>query len=326
MGIIYIAHRLFALHDRMLAATLADKLAKQSNWPIFLPYCDTKEDTVIVPKKGFYLFQEDVKRLQDLKSLVAILHGPGYDDGVCMEIGFAYRMGVPLVFLTTDFLTYSFGRDSKQFVMSDPLLEALNAKILQISDPASEGTETPNHSKYQQFYNRNERSLDYAIDEAVGQVLSVGNQQHVKIPARANKKKVYMEVSPYGFTEHIDRFKHCVEKMGWEFYCSSRFTQAEVSTEEATHRDLHEALESSILILDGNGPEVPIGSSVLAGISLAEKKKTILLYTGSQVTHAHGREENARNLMLLYGCSAMAQTPKQAEEMLVSEILSQSNI
>ncbi|HLZ62471.1 MAG TPA: hypothetical protein VKR06_36455 [Ktedonosporobacter sp.] len=84
---------------------------------------------------------------------------------------------------------------------------------------------------------------------------------------------------------------------------------------------MQKALQSKILVLDGNGPEVPPGAALLTGIGLVLGKTTLLYYIGAQTTHAHGREENARNLMLLYGCSSMAQTLEQLEKCLLREML-----
>src|SRR5579871_4082592 len=125
---IYIAHRLFALHDRAMAAQLARRLAKRlPGEPLFLPYCDTDEDTLKVEKKGRYLFERDLERLRNLTALVSILHGPSYDDGVCMELGFAYAINVPLVIFCTDFLSYSFGAREQAVPFADPLFTVLNA-------------------------------------------------------------------------------------------------------------------------------------------------------------------------------------------------------
>ena len=53
--------------------------------------------------KGRRLFDMDCERLRRIDGMIAILHGPSLDDGVCMEIGFAVARGVPVVILTTDF-------------------------------------------------------------------------------------------------------------------------------------------------------------------------------------------------------------------------------
>ena len=48
----------------------------------------------------------DCERLRRIDGMIAVLHGPSLDDGVCMEIGFAVARGVPVVILTTDFETF----------------------------------------------------------------------------------------------------------------------------------------------------------------------------------------------------------------------------
>jgi hypothetical protein len=304
MGIIYIAHRLFAFHDRMLASELAQMMYAQHNdWQLFLPYCDTDEDTIVVPKKGYYLFQCDVERLQKLSALVALLHGPSYDDGVCMEMGMAYVTGVPVVLLSTDFLTYSFAQDPQQFTFADPLLEILGASILHLSAPALE-MRSQSVSSYQHFWRRNAVALQDTLQMTVDEVV-----QRLRSPMMLNlapppqQKLIYIELSPYGQSDFLTTMSRRIKQKGWACYIATRFQSSCMQVEDAARQDLQMALKSTMLVLDGNGPEVPAGAAFLTGLGLAMKKPRFLYYAGIQITHAHGREENERNLMLLYGCS-----------------------
>lgn len=312
---IYVAHRLFALHDRMLAAELARLLeAEQANLAIFLPYCDTREDSIVVEKKGFYLFERDVERLKRLAAFIAILHGPSYDDGVCMEIGFAYATQTPLLFFSTDFITYSFASDPRRFMFADPLLDILGAKVIHIADPAPEVLGATG-SHYTRFRRRNAKSLQAALRQACTSVLGMAHQKQAHTASSTHAhKRVYIEPSPYRSRNSFEELKRVLEQRGWEVYVAQRLQPGTSAVEEAARTDLGQALHSSMFILDGNGPEVPPGAAFLLGLGLALKRKTILYYAGTQITHAHGRETNARNLMLLYGCSVLASTPEQIEE------------
>jgi hypothetical protein len=312
---IYVAHRLFALHDRMLAAELARLLeAEQGNLPLFLPYCDTREDSIVVEKKGFYLFERDVERLKRLAAFIAILHGPSYDDGVCMEIGFAYAMQTPVLLFSTDFITYSFASDPRRFVFADPLLDILGATVIHVADPASEDT-VATGSHYARFRRRNARSLQAALRQACTSVLRIVHDGQARKALSADAhQRVYIEPSPYRSSDYLEKLRRTLERQGWGVYVAQRLQQGTPAVEEAARTDLEQALHSSLFILDGNGPEVPPGAAFLLGLGLAPNRKTILYYAGSQITHAHGREVNARNLMLLYGCSVLATTLEQVEE------------
>ena len=320
MKTIYIAHRLFALHDRSLAAGLASYLKeKEHNLPLFLPYCDTQEQTLVVPKKGFYLFEQDIERLRHLSALVAIVHGPGYDDGVCMEMGFAYGCHAPLLLFTTDFLTYSFGSDPTRFVFADPLLDVLRTQVVHIADPVLQVFDpdlpVPNH--YDIFRQRHDQSLLQAF-ERIWQWTqeSLNEEEIMRIWPEREANLIYIEPSPYHWAKDLEPIKTTIVEQGWTYY-EARRLHVTTHIEEAARMDLRKALECQILILDGNGPDVPIGAAFLTGLGLALSKTTLLYYTGTQITHAHGREPNERNLMLLYGSTSLVQNSDQLKHILL---------
>lgn len=74
---------------------------------VFLPFCDTDEENLVSDRKGKTLFELHCARLRQITGMIAILHGPSLDDGVCMEIGFAAALGMPVVVVTTDFRTFA---------------------------------------------------------------------------------------------------------------------------------------------------------------------------------------------------------------------------
>lgn len=103
MALFYVAHRLFAAHDRAVGAYVASRLASAAGLEnVFLPFCDTDEENLVADCKGLRLFELDRARLLRLSGMIAVLHGPSLDDGVCMEIGFAVASGVPVVLFSTD--------------------------------------------------------------------------------------------------------------------------------------------------------------------------------------------------------------------------------
>jgi nucleoside 2-deoxyribosyltransferase len=320
-NIVYIAHRLFALHDRGLAAKVAERISEGlSSGTVFLPYCDTQEDTIQVDKKGKYLFECDLQRLQNLAALVAILHGPSYDDGTCMEVGFAYGKQTPLIFLLTDFLSYSFGNAQEQFNHPDPLFSVLGAcEVRQPSPilPSEIDFDETQQNTYKNFYYRNLNSLQAAIEQINCYVFQTLTAEKVNTSSSLSEilpaKQLYIEPCPYNESSVFDQIAHEVLEMGWSVYKASRLR---LGTTQAAQTDLQEALKSHLFLLDGNGFDVPPGSAFLTGLGLAMKRSTILYYTGSQITHAHGREPNERNLMLLYGCSEFIRTPEALKQVI----------
>jgi nucleoside 2-deoxyribosyltransferase len=101
MALYYVAHRLFSAHDRALGAYVAQRLASRVGADaVFLPFCDTDEEDLADACKGRRLYELDRERLRRIDGMLALLHGPSLDDGVCMEIGYAAALGVPAPSLT----------------------------------------------------------------------------------------------------------------------------------------------------------------------------------------------------------------------------------
>jgi hypothetical protein len=98
----YVAHRLFAAHDRALAAHIASLLAREAGaGNVFLPFCDTDEENLVSELKGRLLFVLDRSFISEL------VYGPLFHgrsrlsppDAVSLAVTAASRGGV-LVHLT----------------------------------------------------------------------------------------------------------------------------------------------------------------------------------------------------------------------------------
>lgn len=69
----YVAHRLFAAHDRALAAHIASQLAREAGTgSVFLPFCDTDEENLVSELKGHLLFELDCTRLRGISGMIAV--------------------------------------------------------------------------------------------------------------------------------------------------------------------------------------------------------------------------------------------------------------
>lgn len=211
----YIAHRLFAAHDRALSARLADTVATRTGESnVFLPFCDTDEENLVADVKGHRLFELDTERLRRLTALVAIVHGPSPDDGVCMEIGFAAALGVPVVLVTTDFQNYSLTPDGPRFTFPDPLLDIVATRIVRVPHtgaatiPAgivladtvladTAGTAPAGRSRFVTFAAINNAQAEAAARTCVETVVQLPVRQHPLTHARIGSS-LYVEPSPYG--------------------------------------------------------------------------------------------------------------------------------
>jgi nucleoside 2-deoxyribosyltransferase len=313
----YVAHRLFALHDRALGALVAQELAANvGEEEVFLPFCDTDEEALVSPCKGRTLYDLDTERLHRLRGMIAVLHGPSLDDGVCMEIGYACRIGVPVVLATTDFQTYGLRPDGPELHFPDPLLETLAAHVVRVSrlapGPAAEGL-----PRFETFLRKNLRPLTEVAKTAVARLLSCpppGRMADIESSAHA----AFVEPSPYlpGQAEAIIRQ---AEAAGVRTLRSQRAHPSSSSYEEiirSTRADWEQLQRARLLIVDVNGPEAPPGAAVLIGASAADGRQVIALLGGHSSTFAPGREPNTRNLMIQYSVDRWCREPAELRGLL----------
>lgn len=100
---IYIAGPLFSIAERNFNRALADELRSRiADWTITLPQEHAK---TIAGQKGFVddMFSYCMKSMVDSDVVVAVLDGPDVDSGTCVEIGYAYARGKPIIGIRTDF-------------------------------------------------------------------------------------------------------------------------------------------------------------------------------------------------------------------------------
>ncbi|MEU5417847.1 nucleoside 2-deoxyribosyltransferase [Streptomyces sp. NPDC020667] len=291
----YIAHRLFAAHDRALAAQLAHDLGtKVGHDQVFLPFCDTSEEDLVADIKGQRLYELDRDRLRRISTMIAILHGPSLDDGVCMEIGYAAALGVPIILLTTDFQTYSLTPEGPRLHFPDPLLEVLATRVIRTHRL---GTEEALHatSRFEQFTARNHQQVTTAVQDCVRTALSLPapSWDH---PVPARKGTAVLEPAPLAPPEPT--VEDAVQAAGYTTTSTSRFLTDDPLT--AARNDWNTARHAELLVADVSGPETPPGAALLLGAAAARGQKSAAYLPRTVYTHADGREPNARNLMIQY--------------------------
>ncbi|MFC9913958.1 nucleoside 2-deoxyribosyltransferase [Streptomyces sp. NPDC127197] len=293
----YIAHRLFAAHDRALGALIARQLAKKAGpESVFLPFCDTDEEDLVAPVKGHRLFELDRERLQTLTGMIAVLHGPSLDDGVCMEIGYAAALNVPVVVVTTDFQTYSADEHSPHWAFPDPLIETIAHRVTRVDRlGAPQLADSPD--RFTAFAARNQAQIETAAAMSVEAILELAaNNCPAPAPARAEAGTVFLEPSP-----HI----RCPEALLDTLHAAHRSVTIAIRHQApdpftAAHADWTTALRAEVLVADVSGPETPPGGAVLIGAAAALRRRIAAHLPTAVITHAHGREPNWRNLMIQY--------------------------
>jgi Nucleoside 2-deoxyribosyltransferase len=302
MSLYYVAHRLFSAHDRALGAYVAQRLAcRVGADAVFLPFCDTDEENLTDACKGRRLFELDCERLRSIDGMLALLHGPSLDDGVCMEIGYASALGVPVVALTTDFQTYGFTCDRPSLTFADPLLDMLVTEVVRVHRLALPGESTAD--RFGAFLERNLWTTHTAADQAVAALLNakpLTSASHGGPTVAA--RRAFVEPSPYVARDLWREAVSMLTAHGWQVHVARRFHDS-ADPREAARRDWAAYWDAKLALIDVSGPETPPGAAIIAGASAATGRSVLAAEPGRWWTFADGREPNWRNLMIQYAIS-----------------------
>ena len=297
------AHRLFAAHDRAIGGYIASQLAEAAGADsVFLPFCDTDEENLVSRCKGRTLFELDCARLRRITGMIAVLHGPGLDNGVCMEAGFAAAIGVPVVLLTTDFQTYTPLPGGSGSVFADPLLETIAAAVVRAYrlGPADEHTA----NRYRRFLEQNLATIRTATAQAVTALLGAERQPAPAPHAiPAGSKLAYLEPSPYVADDAWASITWELRARGWRVHAAKRLLTG-TGVAEAARVDWAAATSAELAVVDTRGPETPPGAALITGACAAAGRPVLAAHTGTWHTLADGREPNWRNLMIQYAATA----------------------
>jgi hypothetical protein len=299
----YVAHRLFAAHDRAVGAYVADRLSRSTGpGSVFLPFCDTDEENLISECKGRRLFELDCARLRRITGMIAVLHGPSLDDGVCMEIGFAAALGVPVVLLSTDFQTFAPTADGPQFLFAEPLLEIIAFAVVR----AYRLGPLPRHAstRFHAFLGQNLAPIHDAAVTAAAALLAAGPAKYPGARrSRVGRPLAFIEPSPYIPDCMWADVAQALRERGWRIHTARRFLTG-VDTAQAARADWAAATEASLAVIDTRGPETPPGAALITGACAAGGRPVLAAHPGSWPTLAEGREPNWRNLMIQYSVTA----------------------
>jgi nucleoside 2-deoxyribosyltransferase-like protein len=304
VALYYVAHRLFAAHDRALGAYIASRLARLAGaGAVFLPFCDTDEENLVSDCKGRRLFELDCSRLRQISGMIAVLHGPSLDDGVCMEMGFAVALGVPIVVVSTDFQTYGPEPKRPGFAFAEPLLEQLAVAVERghrLGPPRKSG----GSDRFRQFLGQNLDPVSSTVTRAINALIS---SQPARVPRTQNSpyrnNLAFIEPSPYVADDMWAAVADTLHARGWTVHVAKRF-RVGVDTVEATRADWAAVEAAGLAVVDARGPETPPGAALIAGACTATGRPVLAAHTGTWQTFADGREPNWRNLMIQYAVNA----------------------
>lgn len=303
MALFYVAHRLFAAHDRAVGAYIAGQLAEAAGADsVFLPFCDTDEEKLVSGCKGRTLFELDCARLRRITGMIAVLHGPSLDDGVCMETGFAAALGVPIVLVTTDFQSYAPAPGGPGSVFADPLPQTIATAVMR-AHRLGPPDEHAAGDRFTGFLAQNLAPVRAATAQAVSALLGAARKAPPASVTPDGSTLAYLEPSPYiadGMWAGVARE---LRARGWRVHMARRLlTRSDIT--QAARADWAAATSAGLAVVDTRGPETPPGAALITGACAATGRPVIAAHTGTWHTLADGREPNWRNLMIQYAVTA----------------------
>lgn len=331
---IYIATRLFNICDKMAGNNLERKVYEilkncVSNeggtlkvYPLYLPFRDTNEDQLLGCDDAFQvLYDADISRLEHLHSLITYLDDPSKDDGICMEIGYAYANNVPIILLSSDVQYYRINRSIAYH--SDPIIHRIISEYIYMPEiPASKYDISSDCAKMEliaeEYAERLKQAEDNILEKLTPVIRKLYKNYDSYIPAPINSelphKNVCIDVlgGRYEWAKIIEKkIKDGLEKYGITSYCTERFSSKEESVVVRGERDIKMLLSSDILAVCADGTETDAGAAALIGIA-KKLGKTIILYYSANCDILEGNSSSMRNLMIELSADSICTTYSDA--------------
>ena len=318
--IIYIATRLFNIQDKMAGNKLEQKVysalkncvsrsgESMNIYPLYLPFRDTKEDQLLGCDDAFkIIYEADIRRLERLYALITYLDDPTKDDGICMEIGYAYANKVPIVLISSDVQYYRINRSISYH--SDPIIHKMAAEYIYMPEiPPSIYEVTSQCDRMEIIAKEYDRRLLDAEEkilkrmEQVVEGLYFSYEKYIPTPIKVDipNKKVFIDMigGKYEWSRIIqDKIVNELEKNNVTYYCGNRFFCCEDDILVRGENDIKKLLASDIVAICVDGTESDAGASALIGMA-KKMDKNIILYYSSTCDILEGESSCLRNLMI----------------------------
>lgn len=261
----------------------------------FLPFKDTYQSDLVGDSKARKIFELDIQHLEKSGALVARVDGIAKDSGVCMELGYAYALGIPIGLICTDFIWSYYTKDQQHFAF-DPML-------LEMSTFGKQFTSLPQPVGY---YGGQNYMLEYQwISQFTEECLEEFDSLiafETPLMKQYSKNKIYVDIEggKYEWARNLqDRI--CNNMNQWKVMCSkaSRYVYSRhKNTERRVKDDLQSALGCTIAVFSADNIEMDAGSAALFGVCTKLGITTILLYTSQTIIEGTGGQKMRLNLMI----------------------------
>lgn len=340
--IIYISTRLFNIQDKMAGNKLEQKVYKilkdcvsrsgenMTIYPLFLPFRDTNEDQLLGCDDAFkIIYEADIQRLERLYALITYLDDPTKDDGICMEIGYAYANKVPIILLSSDVQYYRI--DKRLPFHSDPVIHKMAAEYIYMPEiPQSTYEVTSQCVRMEKVAKEYEERLLVAEEdilkrlEPVVEGLYFNYEKYIptQIIVDIPNKKVFIDImgGKYEWSRIMqEKIVNELKKNNVTYYYGDRFFCCEDDVLVRGENDIKKLLASDIVAICVDGTEADAGASALIGMA-KKLKKTIILYYSSTCDILEGESSCLRNLMIELSADCICSSYEELIELIFQYI------
>lgn len=338
--IIYVATRLFNIQDKISGNMLEQKIydilkkcATSNNetffsYPLYLPFRDTNEDQLLECNDAFrVIYNADIKRLEKLYALITYLDDPSKDDGICMEIGYAYANSVPIILLSSDVQYYRI--DENIVYHSDPIIHRMISEYVYMPEiPPSKYEVSVRCDIMEMIAQEYKERLILAENNILSKIVPIVEglycdyEKYIPIPIVSDipHRTVFIDImgGKYEWSREIQK---CItselDKYNINYYCSDRYFCHEDDVLIRGENDIKKLIASDVIVICVDGAETDAGAAALIG--LAKKlNKTIILYYSSTCDIVEGTSSCKRNLMIELSANYICSSYKQVINQIIN--------
>jgi len=347
---IYIASRVFDFAEKIKAEDMEKAvingitramrevgISPQENAPLtFVPFRDTvqkkagNQSSVQTHTHELTqrIYREDIERLNKLFALVGFFDGLSKDEGVCMELGYAFGLNKPIILGMTDFVRADYKGILNSEHFADPVIEAMASKI--IYEYQIDETE----DTFRQQLQASLRKLFTKVEEEI-YLLGIESAREGQNPQQGDsevslvKHDVYVDFGGGLFEWQRtlqEQLANKLNNVGWRCAVSNRYSYHTQFTDRITIKqlgwqDIQKAESSKVVITCSDSIEMNSGTAAIQGFSRAVGKKVVLY--DSKITNivADNHYKSSRNLMIDYSSdktvSRFDEIPNAVKELLI---------
>ncbi len=277
----------------------------------FVPFRDSSQEKINDPQKTKIIFNRDVERLNKLFLIAGFYDGLSKDEGMSMEIGYAYGKGAPIIILRTDFIRQEFKHFVGQDILFDPIIEAMASKIVY-------NYKIPEANKT--YTERLREGMQNALKDLEDAVFDISVNHNLR-PKTANMEldcyDVYIDFGG-GLFEwekvYQEKLSKTLVEKGLSCCTASRYCTKNNNSKELVNvkqrgmLDIERALQSKVIVTCGDSSEMNSGSAAIQGMACALGKKIIFYDSKATNMVADGQYRSSHNLMIDYSANQVVRS------------------